>query len=183
MGVDDVFSQVRPVGDDSGRVVVVGPRMQPVRLRSLVVWCGCHWIGSHVLCGGNGCKACEVGHPKRSYGFCIVDRPAQTVALLRLSATDVARLEEASRGSDPARPLSIGDEFRIRRDGDRKPLTIEFLKNSPKIIELDRDYVLLEILRLHGIKATAGHVRERTYFELVRGRAAEACGGSRLMLH
>jgi len=182
MEMNDVFSARKPISDESGRVVVVDGKRQCVRLRSLVVWAGCHWLQQHVLCGGAGCKACEVGHPRRSYGFAIVDRPTQTAALLRLSATDVARLEESSRGTDPTRELAIGDEFWIRRDGDRKPLTVEFLKNSPQIVELDRDYVMLEIMRLHGIKATPRDIRERIYFDLVRARALEACGGHRVLV-
>lgn len=174
---DELFSRRRPEGDDSGRVVVVDQRWQSIKLRSLPTWVGCHWLGQHLLCAGSTCEICKRRHPRRSFAFSIVDRPGATAALLRLSATDVATMSAATGRSDL--DLLVGDAFKIRRDADRKPLSVEFLKNFPQTIELSQEYAILEVLRLHRIKATAADVRERAYYGLIAERALSACQGQK----
>lgn len=181
-GVNDVFSRTKPTTDDAGRVVAVSDRWQLIRLRSLPIWCGCHWAGMHLLCGGKQCELCRTGVPKRSYGFSIVDRPQDTAALIRFSASDVARLEASVRCTDPARDLKVGDQFKIRREKDRVPLTVEFVTNSSQILELQPDFVMLEILRLHQIQASPRDVAERSFYGMICARAAQACSGQRSLI-
>lgn len=170
---DEIFSSRRVESDHSGRVVSVGTAWQQIRLRNEPVWVGCHWLGESVLCGGRLCPACERGNPKRPYAFVQVDRPGQTMALLRLSASDCAELQRT--GSDPA-ALVVGDSWKIRRPGDRKPLVAEFFKSFSETVAVSQESVMLEILRLHRVRATLTDVRERAFYGLVCARALEACG-------
>ena len=179
--MDDVFSNLRPETDDSGRVVVVGVHWLCVRLRSFPVWVGCHWVREHVLCAGPKCALCSAGHPKRPSAFAYVDRVAHTTALLRLSASDIAAMSATAKHLNG--DLVIGDCWKICRPKDRAPLAVEFVKHSPEILELTQDRVMLDVLRLHRIQATARDVAERTFMGLVLARSQEACGGSRSLLH
>jgi len=176
---DEIFSSKVPAADDAGRVVVVGPAWQQVRLRNEPIWTGCHWIGESILCGGRLCPACKLGHPKRPYAFAQVDRPGQATAIIRLSASDVAELQRT--GSNPA-ALVVGDSWKIRRPGDRKPLTAEFFKSFLETLAISQEALMLEILRLHRIRGTLADVRQRAYYGLICARAEEACGGRRLQL-
>lgn len=176
---DDVFSSKRPLSDDAGRVLVVGLAWQQIRLRNEPIWCGCHWINESVLCGGQLCPACKAGYSKRPYAFAHVDRPNQTTAIIRLSASDVCELQRT--GSDST-ALILGDSWKIRRPGERKPLVAEFFKSFPEFLPIPQENLTLEVLRLHRIRATAADVRERAYYGLICARAEEACGGRRLQL-
>lgn len=176
---DEVFSSRRVESDDSGRVVSIGTGWQLIKLRSGVVWGGCHWINESILCGGKLCPACRLGYPKRPYAFALVDRPGQAVAVIRLSASDVAELTRT--GSDPS-ALVVGDSWKVRRPADRKPIVAEFNKKFSDVLELSLELVQLEVLRLHRIRGTIADVRERAFFGLVCARAEEACGGRRLQL-
>lgn len=176
---DDVFTKEAACSDESGRVVSVGSAWQQIRLRTEPIWCGCHWLGQSILCGGKLCPACKAGSPKRPYAFAAVDRPAKGLAVLRMSASDVAELQRT--GSDPA-ALVIGDTWKVRRPGERKPIVAEFFKSFRETLELSQELLMLEVLRLHGIRGTAADVRERAFYGLVCARAAEACGQRQLML-
>lgn len=176
---DEVFSRERPSSDDAGRVVSVGLQWQQIRLRNEPIWCGCHWINESILCGGKMCPACQAGYPKRPYAFASVDRPNQTTAIIRLSASDVAELQRT--GSDPD-ALVVGDTWKVRRPGDRKPLVAEFFKTFSEVLEIPREALMLEILRLHRIRGTITDVRERSFYGLICGRAGEACGRGKMLI-
>lgn len=178
--MDDVFSSKKPETDDAGRVVVVSHAWLSIRLRSFPVWVGCHWVQEHVLCGGPKCPLCRHGHPKRPSSFAFVDRVAATTALIRLSATDLAAMS-ASAGHVNG-DLVLGDCWKIARLKERQALSVQFIKHSPEIIELTQDRVMLDVLRLHRIQASARDIAERTFMGLVLARAEEACSGQRTML-
>jgi hypothetical protein len=123
---------------------------------------------------------CAAGHPKRPSAFSYVDRIADTTALLRLSAADLAAMSATAKRLNG--DLVIGDCWKIARLKERAPLAIEFIKHTPEVIELTQDHAMLDILRLHRIQATASDVRERTFMGLVMSRAQEACGGQRRLV-
>lgn len=177
---DEVFSRVRPASSDSGRVVVVGARPVQVRFRSVPFWAGCHWVQQSVLCAGSLCPLCKKGQPKRGYAFSLVDVPQQGVQILRMSVSDFAKFVRPDPSS--ALELGIGDVFEIRREKERVPLTVRFVKSCSEIIQLSQEQLVLEVLRLHGIQATHADVRERAYWGLIQQRALEACGGQRLLI-
>lgn len=176
---NEVFSREKPASSESGRVVVVSARPKQVRFRSVPFWAGCHWFGQSVLCGGSACPACEKGHAKRAYAFALVDVPGEGTQILRLSCSDFAKIVRP----DPAAglELAIGDVFEIRREKERVPLTVRFLKNSPNVIELSHDQLVLETLRLHKISVTHADVRDRAYWGMICDRARVACGGQTTM--
>ena len=173
----EVFTPSKPLSSDSGRVVVVSSRPIQVRFRSVPFWAGCHWLGQSVLCGGSECPACQAGHAKRGYAFSLVDVPQQGTQILRMSVSDFARIVRPS--PDATVELDVGDVFEIRREKERVPLTVRFLKSCENIIELSHDQLVLEVLRLHRISVTHADVRERAYWGLVNDRARVACGGQR----
>lgn len=174
---NEVFTQDRPRSSDSGRVVVVTTRPIQVRFRSVPFWAGCHWLGQSILCGGSECACCKAGHPKRGYAFSLVDVPQQGTQILRMSVSDFARIVRPS--PDSSVELDVGDVFEIRREKERTPLTVRFLKSCPGIIELTHDQLVLEVLRLHRIAATHADVRERAYWGLVNERCKMACQGQK----
>jgi hypothetical protein len=178
---DEVFSKMRPPSSDSGRVVVVSSRPTQVRFRSVPFWAGCHWLGQSVLCAGTKCPACAKGHPKRGYAFSLVDVPQQGTQILRMSVSDFAKFVRPDPSS--ALELDIGDVFEIRREKERVPLTVRFLKSCQDIIELSQEQLVLEVLRLHRIQATHADVRERAYWGLIHQRCLETCGGQRSLIH
>lgn len=108
----------------------------------------------------------------------MVDRPASTLATLQLTEKDLCLLV----GLDPQREdtIRIGSQYRVWRQKERQPMTAEYLGFTEKLITIPQSTLIIDVLRIHGIRATDGDVQTGTYRSLVKGRAHQAAAGKRV---
>lgn len=163
-----VFTEV------SGRVVAITATPQVVRVRGRAVAAGCHWLGEHVLCGGNECLACDRGHPKRPFFFLAVDSPSREVRILRVTPKDMQEIGVRAFDSCGKNEVDCGLQMRVWRPGPRRPLAVEYLGHTRGLIELSQEMVWLDVLRVHRICAVAADVRTGEALRLIRIRVGEA---------
>jgi len=167
----DVFASCRNVEQCDSRIVRVTALKQAVRLRSEPLWCSLHWVEQSILCCGDACPACEAGFPRRSYAFASVDRPGNTSAVMQLTERDLCTL--SSLVPDQTTGIQIGCQFRVWRPASRQPLAAEYLGYTASLIEWPKETLIVDLLRIHGIRATEGDARTGGYRQLVRSRAGE----------
>lgn len=176
--MDDVFSLSRSSDQPDSRIVRITLAKQAVRIRSEPLWVGLHWVGESILCAVKDCEACRQGYTKRPYAMIAVDRPGNAIAVLQLTEGDLAlctRLDQESKGT-----IRIGSQFRVWRPQTRQPMSAEFLGFTADLLPVPRESLIVDVLRIHKIKATEGDVRTGGYRALTSMRAASAVGGTKV---
>lgn len=168
----DVFSSSSGDGERESRLVKVTAAFQRVRVRSAEVWAGLHWCGLSVLCSGVECPACQSGFPKRRYCFVAVDRPGQAIALLQLTERDHSQCVSLDPSGEVT--MRIGSQFQIRRKITRQPMEIEYCGFTENLLKMPEETIKVDLLRIHGIRATEADVHTGGARRLVQLRAAEA---------
>lgn len=176
--MDDVFSTTCGRDDHDSRVVKVTGIWQGIRVRSTPLWVGLHWCDQSILCAGSDCAACQAGFPKRRYAMVSVDRPSNCLAVLQLTERDLCLLH----GLDPQveESIRIGSQFRVKRPVSRQPLVAEYLGFTANLVTVSQEIVMVDVLRIHGIRATEADVRTGGFRRLVQMRSLEAAKGRRV---
>lgn len=174
----DVFSTSYAREERDSRVVRVTRSSQRIRIRAVPLWVGLHWVERSILCAGKACRCCETGLPVRRYAMTVVDRPEQTLAVLQLTEGDLCKLARLDGQQDLV--TRIGSQYRIWRPGERRPLEAEFLGFTENLITISKEMVMVDVLRIHGIRASEADVRDGGFLHLVQLRAAEVSRGERL---
>lgn len=178
--MDEVFATTCGRDDHDSRVVKVNGVRQIVRARSTPVWVGLHWCDYSVLCAGTDCPACKVGFPKRRYAMLSVDRPGSCIAVIQLTEKDLClftSLDKAAEGT-----IRIGSQYRVWRPKERQPLIAEYLGFTANLTPISQEILMVDVLRIHGIRATEGDIRTGGFRSLVKARASEACHSRRQLV-
>lgn len=176
--MDDVFSLSRASDQPDSRIVRITLKQQAVRIRSEVLWVGLHWVGESILCSVKDCEACIQGYTKRPYAMVAVDRPGNSIAVIQLTEGDLTLLKNLDALSQGT--IRIGSQFRVWRKADRQPLSAEFLGFTAELLPVPREQLIVDVLRIHKIRATEGDVRTGGYRQLTSMRVASALGGRKV---
>lgn len=174
----DVFSASCTRDERDSRVVRVTGTRQIVRLRTSPLWVGLHWADRSILCATKGCSCCDSGMPIRRYAMVVVDRPGQTMAVLQLTEGDLCKLARLDGQEDLT--TRLGAQYRIWRPGARRPLEAEFLGFTQDLVTITPQMAMVDVLRIHGIRATEADVRDGGYLHLVQLASSQAARGGRL---
>lgn len=175
--MNDVFTLTRSVDDVSSRVVRVLAAKLPVRLRSKFVWAHLHWAQQSILCGGDECPACSQGYTRRRYAFVAVDKPGLAQGVLQLTENDVCLLAKLAK-CDPESKM-IGLQFRVWRSKSRQPLEAEFLGFTEELFAVPAETVMVDVMRIHGVRATEKDVSGGGFRSLISSRTMELIGNAR----
>lgn len=177
--MSELFASTCVSEERDSRVVKVTARQQWIRIRSQLLWTSLHWAERSILCGGDGCPACERGYTKRSYAFAAVDRQGNTAAIIQLTESDVCLLR--GLGDQQGLGTTIGTSFRVWREKTRQPMRAEYCGFTPELILIPREKVIVDVLRIHGVAATELDVSSGGYRQLVKMRCLDQIGGRRAM--
>lgn len=176
--MDDVFTLTRSVDESGSRVVRVLAAKLPVRLRSKFLWAHLHWAHQSILCAGAECPACLQGYTRRRYAFVAVDKPGLAQGVLQLTEHDVCLLAKLAK-CEPESTM-IGLQFRVWRSKSRQPLEAEFLGFTEELFAIPTESLMVDVLRIHGVRATEGDVRTGSFRSLIVGRTQELIGNARV---
>jgi hypothetical protein len=174
----DVFSSTCGRDDHDSRICKITAARQLVRVRSGPLWCSLHWCDQSILCAGDSCPACEAGFPKRRYSFVAVDRPGSCLAVLQLTEKDWCLL--STLDNSVVGMTRIGSQFRVWRPASRQPMAAEYLGFTADLISIPQEVVIVDLLRIHGIRATEADVRTGGFRRLTAAKAHEAAKGRRV---
>ncbi len=177
--VSDVFASSCARDDHDSRVVRVSGVRQIVRIRSEALWCGLHWADRSILCSGSNCVACERGWPLRRYAMVAVDRPGQSMAVLQLTERDLCLLTTLNPSSPES--MKIGSQFRVWRSESRQPMSAEYLGVTENLLVIPRETAMVNVLRIHGIRATEADVRTGGFRRLVALKVADMISPSKVL--
>lgn len=177
--MSDLFASTCADQEHDSRVVRISARQQWVRLRSQLLWTSLHWADRSILCGGEGCPACDRGYTRRKYAFAAVDRQGNTAATIQLTEGDVCLLK--GLGDQAGVGTTIGSAFRVWREKTRQPMKAEYCGFTAELILIPRERVIVDVLRIHGVAATEADVSSGGYRRLVQMRCADLIGGVRAM--
>lgn len=176
--MDDVFSLNRSSDQPDSRIVRVTVKQQAVRIRSEVLWVGLHWCGESILCPVKDCEACKQGYTKRAYAMVAVDRPGNAIAVIQLTEGDLSLLKKLQPADEDM--IRIGSQFRVWRKADRQPLSAEYLGFTAELLTVPREQLIVDVLRIHKIRATEADVRTGGYRALTSMRVESALGGRKV---
>lgn len=174
----DLFASTCVDAGPDSRVFRVNARQQWMRLRSQLLWTFLHWADRSVLCGGEGCPACDRGYTKRKYAFAAVDRQGNSAATIQLTEGDVCLLK--GLGDQHGVGTTIGSTFRVWRERTRTAMKAEFCGFTAELILIPRETVIVDVLRIHGVAATELDVSSGGYRRLVQLRCADMISGGRV---
>lgn len=170
--VTDVFSRERGHDDAHSLLVKVKARGQLLRIRSVAIWISLHWRGRSVLCCGKGCPACENREGRRRYAMVSVQGEDGQLRTLQLTERDIATLSELDTAGGGA--LRVGSKYMVWRQGDREPLSAKWAGWADGCGEVCQDVVMLDVLRIHGVKCSERDLASGQVGEFVRLQAEVA---------
>lgn len=177
---NDVFSSERGQDDAHSLLLKVSGRGKLVRIRSVPIWVSLHWRGRSVLCCGRGCPACERREGRRRYAFAAVQCEDGVMRTLQMTERDISTLSELDVEGGGA--LRSGSKYMLWRAGDREPLSAKFVDWRDGVGAVCQNVVMLDVLRIHGVKCNEQDLRTGQVSEFVRLQAElqpAAAGGGR----
>jgi hypothetical protein len=105
-------------------------------------------------------------------------KPGLAQGVLQLTEHDVCMLAKLAK-CEPESTM-IGLQFRVWRSKSRQPLEAEFLGFTEELFAIPTETLMVDVLRIHGVRATEKDVSSGGFRALIAGRTMELIGNARV---